>query len=375
VIQILAKETHRMKLAVAALAATLAVPAFAAPVDQAALLKYAKRALPRCPDSKVTLTPMTNGASPANFVTFEVDMTAKDPSCNTKKMLLYAPSSGQVIIGNAIPLPADPRPLQVRLSEYSTQLLKRDINATVMPFPLPDGLKVASLAKQTEYGPFVYHGYIDASERFLIIGMRGNIKENPGKTLLDAVGINDAVRRGNAKAKVEIVELSDFECPGCGQAHKTIWPIIEKNLSKINFARLDLPLFEHHQWSLAAALGARAIQRVAPDKYWTYVDYVFGNQEAIGKQPFDQVLKNFVEDHDMDWKTIETIYKSPAEQQAVIQQVERAFDNSVNSTPTFILNGQVLSFGPEGAFVIDAIKSALGIPIAPAAKKTASKKK
>jgi len=64
-----------------------------------------------------------------------------------------------------------------------------------------------------------------------------------------------------------------------------------------------------------------------------------------------------------------------AEQAAVIQQVERAFDNNVNSTPTFILNGQVLSFGPEGIFAIDAIKSALGLPITPAAKKTAAKKK
>ncbi len=363
-----------MKLTIAALAATLAIPAFAASVDQAALTKYAKRALPRCPDSIVTLTPLTSGPFPTNFVAFEVSLTGKDQSCSTKKMLLYSPSSGQVIIGNALPLPNDPRPLQVRLSEYSTQLLKRDINATVMPFPLPDGLKFASLAKQTEYGPFSYHGYIDASERFLIIGVRGNIKEDPGKTLLDAVGISDAVRRGNPKAKVEIVELSDFECPGCGAAHKTIWPIIEKNLSKINFARLDLPLFEHHQWSLAAALGARAIQRVAPDKYWTYVDYVFGNQEAIGKQPFDTVLKNFVDDHDMNWKAIEAIYKSPAEQQAVIQQVERAFDNNLNSTPTFVLNGQVLAFGPEGTFAIDAIKSALGLPITPAPKKPAVKK-
>ncbi|MGZ4778451.1 MAG: DsbA family protein [Thermoanaerobaculia bacterium] len=363
-----------MKLAVAALVATLAVPAFAASADQATLLKYAKRSMPACPDANVTIKPLTPGPFPTNFVGFEVDMTGRDQSCSSKKMLLYSASSGQVIIGNAIPLPADPRPLELRLSEYSSQLLKREINATVMPFPLPDGLKAASLTRQTEYGPFVYHGYIDQSERFLIIGVRGNIKEDPGKTLLDAVGVRDAVRRGNAKAKIEIVELSDFECPGCGAAHKTIWPIIEKNLSKINFARLDLPLFEHHQWSLPAALGARAIQRIEPDKYWTYVDFMFGNQEAIGQQPFDTVLKQFAQDHDMNWGAIEAIYKSPAEQQAVIQQVERAFDNNVNSTPTFILNGQVLSFGPEGSYAIDAIKSALGMPITPVVKKTAAKK-
>jgi protein-disulfide isomerase len=354
--------------------ALLCLPALAAaPVNQATLEKYAKKALNRCPGSVLTLAPITDRVLPANFVAYEVSMTG-DPSCTTKKQLLHSPASGQVILGNVIPLPNDPRPLQARLSDYSTQILKRDITATVMPFLMLDGLKAATLTKQTEYGPFSYHGFVDASERFLVIGMRGNVAEDPGKALLDAIGMADAVRRGNAKSKIEIIELSDFECPGCGQAHKTIWPLIEKNLSKIHYARLDLPLFEHHTWALPAALGARAIQRVAPAKYWTYVDYLFGNQEAVGKQPFDQVLKNFVQDHDIDWTVVEKIYHSPAEQEALLQQVERAFDNNVNSTPTFILNGQVLAFGPEGIYVTDAIKQALGIKTTPAKKKATSKK-
>jgi protein-disulfide isomerase len=336
------------------------MPALAAPAKQAALEAYARKAMIRCPESRLTFTPITDRALPANFVAYDVSMTGKDPSCTAKKQLLFSAASGQILLGNVIPLPNDPRPLTKRLSDYSSQLLKREINASVMPFPLPDGLKLATLTKQTEYGPFSYHGYVDASEQFLILGFRGTLRDDPGKTLFYSLGGAEAVRRGNPKAKVEIIELSDFECPGCGQAHKTIWPVIEKNLSKINFARLDLPLFEHHTWALPAALGARAIQRVAPAKYWTYVDFMFGNQEAIGKQPFDQVIRNFCEDHDIDWARVEAIYHSPAEQQALLQQVERAFDNNINSTPTFILNGQALAFGPEGKFVIDAIKAAVG---------------
>jgi protein-disulfide isomerase len=362
-----------MRFTIAAVAALLSIPVLAAPPSIGALESYAKAALPLCPDTKVTVAP-TNAAAPAGFVDYEVTATGKDPACNAKKHLLYSPASNQIILGNVVPLPADPRPLQARLSDYATQVMKKDIVATVMPFPLADGLKLATLTKQTDYGPFAYHVYVDGSERFMIIGMRGNLNESPGKTLIDSLGIGDAVRRGNPKAKIEILELSDFECPACGNAHKTIWPTIEKNLSKINFARLDLPLFEHHEWALPAALGGRAVQKVAPAKYWDYVDFMFGNQETIGRQPFDQVLKNWVEDHDIDWAKIEKIYHSDAERQAVMQQVERAFDNSINATPTFILNGHTLSFGPDGSWALAEIKKALGQP-ATAPKKTAAKKK
>jgi hypothetical protein len=78
-----------------------------------------------------------------------------------------------------------------------------------------------------------------------------------------------------------------------------------KNLGKMNYVRIDLPLFEHHEWSVPAAMGARAIQRVAPTKYWQYVDYVFKNQEVIGKRKFDEVFKEFAEDHDLDWAALQ----------------------------------------------------------------------
>ena len=125
---------------------------------------------------------------------------------------------------------------------------------------------------------------------------------------------------------------------------------------------MDLPLFDHHEWAVPAAMGARAIQRVAPSKYWSYVNYVFGDQETIGKQNFDKVLQNFCEDHDIDWAKVEKIYKSPAERAALLDQVSRAFDAGVNSTPTYIINGQMIGYGPSGSYTMSAIRSALGVP-------------
>jgi protein-disulfide isomerase len=349
------------KTVVAALAAVLSLSASAAPSNLAALKAYAAKALTRCPDTKIELEPIEQ-PGPVGFQVYSLTQTSSDSSCGRQGFLLYSPTTSQVIIGSVFPLPFDNRGVEVRVAETTSRLLKQTLTTSVGPFPLPDGLRAVSMTKQTKWGPFSYHGFIDAAQRFLIVGTRGSLYIDPGTTLVESLGLENAVRRGNRKSKVQIIELSDFQCPSCAKAHKDVEPLITKNLSKINYARLDLPLFEHHEWALPAALGAKAIVRVAPAKYWSYVNFMFENQETIGKSAsFDTVLQNFCEDHDIDWKRAEKIYRSTSERTALLEQVSRAFDIGVSSTPTYIINGQLLGFGPSGQTTVAAIKRAIGV--------------
>ncbi len=342
-----------------ALSALLTPSLFASQSEQLALRDYARRSLAQCPGATLSLKPLAQ-QGPANFVVHEVTLDSTDEHCRTRRLLIYSPRTQQIILGSVILLPADNRPLNVKIGEQASQMLKRAVTATVSRFPLPDGLRGVTITKPTPYGAFDYHAYADASERFLLIGTRGNLKIDPAKTLRDALGLERTASRGNSVGKVEIIELSDFQCPTCARAHKKLEPLIVKNLSKIHYKRLDLPLFESHEWALPAALAARAIQKVAPSKYWKFVDYVFANQEMIGKYPsFDKVLRDFAEDHDIPWKALAPIYGSEAERRAMLAQVERAFDAGINSTPTFIINGQVTGFG-DGTYVYEAIRKAVG---------------
>lgn len=334
----------------------------------AALKAYAAKVLPRCPDATVTFEALKPPA-PANFVPYMLTLRSSDQHCGSQKYVLYSPKSQQVLIGSVIPLPQDNRPTSFRVSEEATRLLGKQVTANIAPFPLADGIKAVSIVRQTPYGPFGYNGFVDASDQFLIVGFRGTLTTDPTKALRETLGATGAARRGNAASKIEILEVSDFQCPTCARAHEKIEPLIQKNLAKLNYVRIDLPLFEHHEWSIPAAMGARALQRVAPAKYWQYVDYIFKNQEAIGKQKIDDVIKNWVEDNDVDWAAFQKVYASRAERQALLDQVSRAFAVGVASTPTFLVNGQIMGFGPEGAFTMDAIAKAIGVP-APAAKKS-----
>lgn len=357
-------------LAVALAVALGAPPAQAQSLDPHAHLKaYAAKVLPRCPGGTLTLEPLTT-PGPVNFSSYVVTLRSSDQYCGSQKYLLHSPKSQQVVVGSVIPLPADQRPVGVRVSEEATRLLGKPVIATVAPFPLADGLKTVSITRQTPYGSFAYNGFVDANNRFLIVGFRGSMTSDPAKTLRETLGAATAMRRGNAAAKVEILEISDFQCPTCARAHEKIEPIIQQNLAKLNYVRIDLPLFEHHEWAIPAAMGARALQKAAPAKYWSYVDYIFKNQEAIGKRKIDDVVKEWMEDNDVDWAAVSKIYNSKSERQALLDQVSRAFAVGVAATPTFVVNGQIMGFGPEGTFTMDAIKTAVGATSA-AAKKPA----
>jgi protein-disulfide isomerase len=168
-----------------------------------------------------------------------------------------------------------------------------------------------------------------------------------------------AMRRGNPRAAVEIIELSEFQCPACANAHSKIEPIIQANLSRINYARIDLPLFEHHEWAVPGTLAARALQRVAPLRYWDFVTETFKNQETIGAAPFERHFQQFAARHGLDWAALQKVYNSASERAAVLEQVSRVFQMGIASTPTYIINGRIMGFGPEGSFTLAAIKAAL----------------
>src|SRR5258706_5106983 len=216
-----------------ALALLLPLCASAA-VDVAALRAYTLKALEKCSDSKLDFKPVDK-AGPANFVMYDATLTSSDKNCGRHVYVLYSPVTQQVLLGTVFPLSPGPS-LEARVGALASELLQNQIKGQVAPFPLPDGLKAVSMIKETPFGPFAYHGFVDSTSPFLIVASRGNLSLDPGRSLLDALHADTAgVHRGTKTSKIVIIELSDFQCPTCAKGPKKVEPIIAKNLSKINY--------------------------------------------------------------------------------------------------------------------------------------------
>ncbi|HSP35835.1 MAG TPA: hypothetical protein VLU46_16100, partial [Thermoanaerobaculia bacterium] len=68
----------------------------------------------------------------------------------------------------------------------------------------------------------------------------------------------------------------------------------------------------------------------------------------------------FCSDRDINWPAVEKFYLSQRERQALLDQVSRAFAVGIASTPTYIVNGQQMGFGPEGEYTINAVRKVIG---------------
>ncbi len=87
---------------------------------------------------------------------------------------------------------------------------------------------------------------------------------------------------GSKKAPIIVVELSDFECPFCGEFEHTVFPEIKKkyvDTGEVLWFFMELPLVQIHPHSYKAAIAAECAK--IQDKFWPYHDLLFMNQENL----------------------------------------------------------------------------------------------
>lgn len=341
---------------------TLAISstAAAAPVNNPQLEGFLRKAMTVCPSPTFVIEPITE-QGPAGFDSYRVTQTSKtDERCREVNFAMASKTSNQVILAAVFPIPSDGRPLETRVRETTDRVLEKKTSVSIGQMPLADGLRKVTIAYDTPFGPLRANAFIDSSSRFVMAGRSLDRTQDPRRQFLKAVGSDGAARKGTKGAAVEILEISDFQCPSCMHAHGKMEAFLKKHPGKVSYARLDLPFFEHHDWAMQAAVVARALQRTAPSKYWPFVDFVFSNQEAITGKNVEAKIKEFLSDNDVDWKTIEPAWKSKEEKRALLDQISRMYDNEVYATPTFVVNGQRVFYAGDTDFMFKYIETLIG---------------
>lgn len=94
--------------------------------------------------------------------------------------------------------------------------------------------------------------------------------------------IGNRPTRGQATAKVTLIEFSDYQCPFCGRHTRDTHPQLEKEYiatGKVRQVFLDLPLEAIHKNAFKAAEVARCAGEQG--KYWEMHDRLFTNQATL----------------------------------------------------------------------------------------------
>jgi protein-disulfide isomerase len=154
--------------------------------------------------------------------------------------------------------------------------------------------------------------------------------------------------KGPDSAPVTIVEFSDFQCPFCSRAIKTVDEVMKAYPDKVKLVFRQFPLEFHKEAPKAAEAALCAADQ---NKFWEFHDTLFANQSAL--QP--DKLKEHAKTVGLDTAKFNKCLDSGEKAAAVKTDQEAGQKVGVNGTPAFFINGILLS----GAQPFDEFKSVI----------------
>ncbi|PIE64263.1 MAG: hypothetical protein CSA24_03140, partial [Deltaproteobacteria bacterium] len=162
-------------------------------------------------------------------------------------------------------------------------------------------------------------------------------------------------------AKVEIIEISDFQCPFCSRVNPTIAQIKKEYGDKVRFTFVHNAL-SFHKDAKPAAIAAVAAQNQG--KFWEMHDKLFANQKAL--KPAD--LEKYATELGLDMARFKKDTKDPATAKFVDDNQAMAVALGATGTPAFFINGKNL----RGAQPLPQFKAIIDAEIAEADKASKS---
>lgn len=159
--------------------------------------------------------------------------------------------------------------------------------------------------------------------------------DTPSPTERFKVDLGDAPLRGKLDAPVTVVMFSDFECPFCRQGYLTLRELEKRYPEKVRIAYKAFPL-DIHSGALPAAIAARTAQ--AQGKFWEFHDRIFKDRDMDLERIFD-----YASDVGIDPMILARDLDSLDYGPEVRRDMRQARKLGVSSTPTFFINGRIVS--------------------------------
>jgi protein-disulfide isomerase len=141
--------------------------------------------------------------------------------------------------------------------------------------------------------------------------------------------------KGATKPLVTIVEFSDFECPFCKQVQPALKQIVDAYGNDVRLVFKHLPL-EGHRNSLPAARAAFCAAE--QDRFWQFHDALFASA-SLSPAVFEKIAS----DLGLGLPKFKECLKSEQSRTAIVKDLEAASRYRIDSTPSFIVNGKLIT--------------------------------
>jgi protein-disulfide isomerase len=164
---------------------------------------------------------------------------------------------------------------------------------------------------------------------------------------------------GDPDAPIRLVEYGDYQCPACASFSNQVFPELLSDYiatGQVSFEFRDLAFLGDDSVTAARA-AACAVEQ---DGFWRYHDTIYANHygENLGNLSESRLLK-MAELSGLDRDRIASCLDDDATAAEVQAMHQEATELGVNSTPSFVLNGELIPW--QGW---DALKQTLDATLA-----------
>jgi len=152
------------------------------------------------------------------------------------------------------------------------------------------------------------------------------------------VETKDAPYSGGKDAIVTIVEYSDFQCPFSKQGSATIKKIKDSFGKKVRVIHKNFPL-PFHKFAKTMAQASLCAWEQGNQKFWPFYETLFNNQTAGDNESLVKLAKTT----GLRIDQFSDCLKTEKYKQKIDNQIKEANDLGIKSTPTFYVNGKIIS--------------------------------
>ena len=359
-----------------AVAALLVATGCAAQIGDLELKRFAKAYIGYAPGAMVTLTENALRTAPAGpYQTVRAERTTTMGEGKEPLAMLVDPTARTAVVGLLFPLPpTDPPVTGETLPRFVQQVLPEALgsflgNRVKIPWPMsptrPSGVLALIAKVETGYGPVQMALAISTDGKYLALGGSWPLDRDPRAVRREILENADVQwDPGHDKATVNLVEVSDFQCPACKRGWGIVKPVLTEAGDTVRHGLVNFPLYNSHPWAFRAAVAGECVGSLWPDRLVALKEEFYRLQDSMTFDGVDPAAIGFLAQQSLDEKNFRACYLKDPSVDRVLRQLELGYRLGVFGTPTYFANGEQLPWGEPEVFAkrLQGIVAAKGRP-------------
>ena len=195
---------------------------------------------------------------------------------------------------------------------------------------------------------------VSGDRKTIMVGRLENLDKDPAAETARKISLENVPSKGDPNAQVTVVEYSDFQCGYCARAANEVADLLKDYQGKVRFFYKQFPL-SFHKWAEEASIASLCVYDQANEKFWDIHDTIFEKQAEIKVADARETFAGMARKLGVDMKKYDQCVNSEETKRRVASDMDEGKSIGVSGTPTFVVDGFVISGGAN----IKAIRNAL----------------